>query len=88
MAFRVGMKVVCVSDGWSLVAGPEAATEVSKGDVLTVRGILDRGDKCFLHFYEVIHGYSAECFRPIVEPKTDISIFTAMLTPKKAKEPV
>jgi len=26
-------------------------------------------------------GYSAECFRPVVERKTDISIFQAMLTP-------
>ncbi len=29
-------------------------------------------------------GFSVRRFRPVVEPKTDISIFTAMLTPKKA----
>jgi hypothetical protein len=28
-------------------------------------------------------GFSAACFRPVVERKTDISIFTAMLTEQK-----
>lgn len=87
MAFHVGQKVVCVNDGWRLVAGPKAIAEVRKGDVLTVHSVLERGAKCFLHFREATHGYDANCFRPVVEPKTDISIFTAMLKPKKATEP-
>lgn len=31
-------------------------------------------------------GFVTTGFRPVVERKTDISLFTAMLTPKKAKE--
>lgn len=30
--------------------------------------------------------YIARAFRPVQERKTDISVFTAMLTPQKAKE--
>ena len=50
----------------------------------------------FLEFHEIplrqVDGplsgeitYSVKCFRPLVERKTDISIFTAMLTPQKAR---
>lgn len=33
-------------------------------------------------------GFNARGFRPVVDRKTDISIFTKMLNPKKAKETV
>lgn len=32
--------------------------------------------------------FAANCFRPIVERKTDISVFTAMLTEQRQTEPV
>lgn len=34
------------------------------------------------------HPFTIERFRPVIERKTDISIFTEMLTPKKISEPV
>lgn len=33
-------------------------------------------------------GYGADRFRPVVERKTDISVFTAMLNPSKTREHV
>ena len=35
--------------------------------------------------YGIECGYSAERFRPVVERKTDISIFTQMLNPSKVE---
>ncbi|WP_421439968.1 hypothetical protein [Agrobacterium tumefaciens] len=32
-------------------------------------------------------GFNASCFRPLIERKTDISIFKAMLTPSKEQVP-
>lgn len=32
--------------------------------------------------------WNADCFRPLVERKTDISVFTAMLTDQRQAEPV
>lgn len=84
--FRVGQKVVCVDAKPSFSRVPAPFKE---GDVLTVSAIttgwsghgLDTG----LCFEEVpcvgqcYNGYSARRFRPVVERKTDISIFRAML---------
>lgn len=84
--FRVGQKVVCIDDA------PSASGVVSpfkNGDVLTIISIMDgfsyRGHDLGLLFAEVPcighydHGYSVARFRPVVERKTDISIFRAML---------
>jgi len=38
------------------------------------------------HFFDT--PYYAQRFQPLIERKTDISIFTAMLTPSRAREPV
>ncbi len=87
MAFRVGQKVVCVNDKPSRFTG--LPTNVREGGVYTVTKTFlhPRGIPCvLLSEIEVpIHhlGYDASRFRPVVERKTDISIFTAMLNPSK-----
>lgn len=100
MAFRVGQKVACIKGG--VFCHPENPNSVilNKGDVFTIRGIDEPSADCAvlgLWFVEIklepLEGcqepsFAARRFRPIVEPKTDISIFTAMLETKKAKEPV
>lgn len=75
MAFRVGQKVGCVdAGGWP---------QISIGTVYTVHSI-NNDYGCWLRLKEVnpeLGGYRASRFRPIVERKTDISCFTAMLNP-------
>lgn len=80
------MKVVCVDANprFARVAAP-----FKKGDVLTVSAITTgwsgEGPDTGLLFEEVPcvgqyhQGYSARRFRPVVERKTDISCFKAML---------
>lgn len=100
-SFRVGQKVVCVDDkplGFSRGFHPSEAVKV--GTVYTVRRIFidDEGD-VILQLDEVERsdiakrqwrtdelGYAAFRFRPIVERKTSISIFKAMLNPSRVKE--
>lgn len=92
--FRVGQKVVLV--GWE--AGPVSAWQSmgahypNVGDVYTVRAIKPWKDSAVLlltevdnsHLgYELEPGFRQEFFRPAVEPKADISIFTEMLTTEK-----
>lgn len=90
MAFRVGMKVVCIRTmpvGWRIAGGsyPEERS------VYTIRSILPYNDTTLLRFFEIDNsrlkasdgfvepGFNSKYFRPVVERKTDISIFTAML---------
>lgn len=94
--FHVGQKVVCVdadvTDGiWVEGEAPE------KGRVYTVKGVhLNNRGEVVLHLHEIDRadyskvwhrnhnlGYGAYRFRPVVERETDISLFTAMLTPTK-----
>lgn len=84
MAFHVGQKVVCVDDD------DGSSALIKKGRIYTISAIVGG----YLEFCERdtwsangYKGWYAWRFRPVVEPKTDISIFTAMLTPKKATEP-
>lgn len=86
MTFRVGMKVVCVddSDSWR---GP---TSVRKGIIYTIRALRMAPDgECGVELIEVKSrapfGFFQDRFRPIVERKTDISVFTEIL--RKAKIP-
>lgn len=86
--FHVGQKVVCVvSDDYGVTV---------EGRVYTVSSLIPRGKSeadgrmvpgITLHevapfFYA---GFDSRRFRPVAERKTDISIFTAMLTGQKAK---
>ena len=93
--FRVGQKVVCISGP----ARRDMVTDPVVGDVYTVRGINkdQRGD-IGIHLAEIVNrprriislggeirepGFFAYHFRPVVQRKTDISIFKAMLNPSK-----
>lgn len=95
MSFHVGQKVVCVDDAYfwypGLVQRPVRGivyviraftygicSDGSRGEGLLLVGVQNRNGAGGLE-----HGFKPGRFRPIVERKTDISIFTAMLTPAK-----
>ena len=84
MAFKVGQKVVCVD------ARPRqvSRTILRHGEIYTIVALPMSPDG--LQGVEVAEvksiapfGFWANRFRPVVERKTDISVFTKMLTPKK-----
>jgi hypothetical protein len=102
MTFRVGQKVVCVSDHACddprlLPGGEYVPNWPSVGAVYTVRGLRDGPVRPHLLLEEVINperffaegvyemGWNPTRFRPVVERKTDISIFTDIL--RKASKP-
>ena len=84
----VGQKVVCVDDKnygrESFVLGDGYAHGLRKGSVYTVRYIepcLFEEEVCFLHLSEINEGvWNHNRFAPVIEKKTDISIFQEMLT--------
>lgn len=90
MAFHVGQKVVCVDDT-NMRLEPQERGPVY-GEVYTVRGFYDC-DGIWLSEIKndpVVHtdGFTESAFyiwrfRPLIERKTDISIFTEMLKPKQ-----
>jgi hypothetical protein len=93
--FHVGQKVVCVS-GRSHKREWCGETDVVVGAIYTIRAIYTEVMQprlgVGLVFEEIIHpagprgrepGFYSSRFRPIVERKTDISVFTKMLTPKQ-----
>jgi hypothetical protein len=81
MTFRVGQKVVCVEN----LSGPQ------KDDVCTIINVYLSDDDVMIELAEFPNpeddeyfaGWMAKYFRPAVEGKTDISIFTKMLTGSK-----
>lgn len=88
--FRVGQKVVCVDVSYF---GPNTSL-LRKGDVYTIASVdayEDAHGEYGVTLVEIIpqpapgwrDGFRASRFRPVVERKTDISIFTAMLNPTK-----
>lgn len=91
MTFQVGQKVVCIGDCTSEPVQGEVL--VRKGEVYTVRGIVHfnnlDGPGLYLHEIRnpvidttdgrVERAFGIEGFRPVVERKTDISVFTEML---------
>lgn len=94
--FHVGQKVACIRD--SYYGGPTDVFEPIVGSVYTIRSIrvdvLRPQYGVSLVFEEITNsidrggrepGFYSSRFRPIVERKTDISIFTAMLTPNKVE---
>jgi hypothetical protein len=91
--FYVGQKVVCVnakprSPNWP------GTKRVVEGAVYTIRAVYfeKRQNATGVLLSEIVNefapsigcepGFLASRFRPVVERKTDISIFTDMLTPK------
>jgi hypothetical protein len=93
--FYVGQKVACVISG-GMIEG-EPPPYAVEGCIYTVAEVFPDGQDTMLQFVElrfdgfeddenIWHaGFLATAFRPIVERKTDISIFKAMLNPKAAE---
>lgn len=93
MNFRIGQKVVCIDGDWILREGTVAPRE---GETYTVRDKLFEGTCPSLRFVEIVNqpisysntpgpiepAFDAECFRPVVERKTDtgMAILTKILT--------
>ena len=92
--FKVGHKVVCIYDDWgpAPLGGGQVQHWPKKDDVYTVCAITVNGNgKVFIRLREVVNPetdkhheaeFWAECFRPVVERKTDISVFRKLLEPK------
>lgn len=96
MSFYTGQKVVCVDASLMGQHGiwhkGEAPVE---GQKYTILRCFMRKGRLTVHLYEIQRsiltrlewgpdvGYAAERFRPLVERKTDISIFTKMLNKNK-----
>lgn len=93
-AFHVGQKVVCIDDSIGLDG---SAAPIEEGRIYTIRGVTKghsvRGEGIGLLFEEIPplpafpKGYIHSRFRPVVERKTDISIFTDMLNKTRTGVP-
>lgn len=91
MTFRVGQKVVCVDDERPIIR----IRPVIRGNVYTIRAVGEEPyytGEYWVLLEEVRNSarddlgelaYRTTRFRPIVERKTDISVFTRMLKPSK-----
>lgn len=97
--FRVGQKVICIREpkavhvvAWARRGG----IYPHKNGIYTIRAINVWPEKTLLRFFELDNrhlegvvseiepGFPADAFRPLVERKTDISIFTRMLSTEHA----
>jgi hypothetical protein len=99
--FRVGQKVVCVDDAFPGHELCLADTLLRAGYIYTIAAVVAEscvsrpGPYPGIHLVEInrplskhdgrVLAYRASRFRPIVERKTDISIFTKMLTKDTVK---
>ena len=96
MTFRVGQKVVCVDAGSTGKYTPWRHSDdvhgLTEGVVYTIRAVGSfRGLRDNVWLAEIHrplcagreYPYAAARFRPVVERKTDISVFTAMLNPSQ-----
>ena len=94
MTFRVGQKVICIKQGgWTSLHSSEIGPQY--GEIYTIEDIEVIPTGTFLTLSEINNppryvGFAANFwsvhFRPVVERKTDISIFTAML--KTERQPL
>lgn len=99
--FHVGQKVTPKNDDpWQDVEVPDIAPVF--GEIYTIRSIEYEGDGVYLRFHE-IHNvleyfddcdcidemqFDADDFRPVIERKTDISIFKRLLVPASKQKQV
>lgn len=85
MTFHSGMKVVCVDDDDQSCSKGDRSVRL--GAIYTIREAFDFFGEAAVRLEEIMNpkdrAYHAYRFRPIVERKTDISIFTQMLNPSK-----
>lgn len=85
--FYVGQKVVCIDDKPDPLGRP---IWVKKDEIYTISDIFFWCHCMALRLTEApsnfnLIGWKSDMFRPIVEKKTDISIFTALLNPANHK---
>ena len=93
--WKVGDKVVCVDA--QNIPFPAGSKNLVEGDVYVIRSIhicpltedvglrLESIRNCINPFTGNEYAYRISRFRPLQTRKTDISCFTAMLTPKKQR---
>ena len=102
--FHVGQKVVCIDDRWPHTQWAlKVPNKPVAGRVYTIREVylsalgkpavllneIRNSPRPFLHGLIVGEGsFHSRRFKPVIERKTDISIFTRMLTDKHATERV
>ncbi len=92
--FHIGQKVVCINASHAPFKGRPPG--LVKGRIYTVSAIgltnhLDPEQLPCISVDELANPYIAvwsHRFHPVIERKTDISIFTAMLTPSKVNQNV
>lgn len=92
MSFHIGQRVVCINDQMDGGATRwKDATYPVFGQIYTVRGMAVLPGGLILRLEEIIcptfgrdneeAGFGADHFRPVIERKTDISVFQRMLNP-------
>jgi hypothetical protein len=89
MTFTIGQKVVCV-DARDTRRGH--SLPLKRGQILTICSIISTWDGIGLEFNEIVtpvldghvQAFNSRRFRPVVDRKTDISIFTEILHTTKA----
>jgi hypothetical protein len=89
--FWIGQKVVCVDDRGLAAALHQDEVGPLVGDIYTVRGLICVNGQHGVKLFEIVNpphqywGETRECafyarrFRPVVEKKTDISVFEEIL---------
>lgn len=91
MTFRVGQKVICVDAS----PNPEGESlSLKMGATYTIKAVAKLWSTYGVQVFEAVAPetrmrapfFNATRFRPIVEQKTDISVFTRMLTPNSKEK--
>ena len=96
--FQIGQKVVCVAGKWDGGYGDEIFPQIGSVYTVRGIDLNRFGSRCTTGLWLCeIHNekrryrtvgfveasFASDCFRPLIERKTDISIFKKMLTPKR-----
>lgn len=87
MTFHIGQKVTLIKNSkkWMSIGGPVPIDVPRLGQILVIKDMDVWAGRQYLEFPEWPNAmWDAHYFRPVVE--TDISIFTAMLAPKRVTE--
>jgi hypothetical protein len=93
VSFHVGQKVVCIDDGWNKATDPfgndlDVPMRVPMlKEVLEIDRIEEHFGVPLLGFVEIVNLWDHRCFRPVIERKTSIEIFTSMLNKPTVKVP-
>lgn len=96
MVFYVGQKVVCVDAGESKFSCTPTPTFLTEGAVYEIESIAPAPNGFPGFAVQLVGirdetkrwGFASYRFRPVVERKTSIEVFTAMLNPAQQKERV